>query len=254
MKKQLEKVITVVSGKGGVGKTIFLLNIAGLMSKNKNKILIIDADLLNGSIAVNLNLKSRKTLFNVTDDKLANNYSSYKKYITSYLPNIDVLAGSNDPRESITIPINDIIDFVTEAKRDYDVVLIDTSYGLSYLNIKLLDISDKVLYLMTNDLMDIKASKSYIEIVKNNLKDRFKVILNNSRDTNLNYFSNYEIRKTINTNIDYTLDKSLHIRNITSFLVEGEIFTLNKDLTFKDKKDLYKLERFINDMLMEVDE
>lgn len=254
MKKQLEKVITVVSGKGGVGKTIFLLNIAGLMAKNKNKILIIDADLLNGSIAVNLNLKSRKTLFNVTDDKLANNYSSYKKYITSYLPNIDVLAGSNDPRESITIPINDIIDFVTEAKRDYDVVLIDTSYGLSYLNIKLLDISDKVLYLMTNDLMDIKASKSYIEIVKNNLKDRFKVILNNSRDTNLNYFSNYEIRKTINTNIDYTLDKSLHIRNITSFLVEGEIFTLNKDLTFKDKKDLYKLERFINDMLMEVDE
>ena len=254
MKKQLEKVITVVSGKGGVGKTIFLLNIAGLMSKNKNKILIIDADLLNGSIAVNLNLKSHKTLFNVTDDKLANNYSSYKKYITSYLPNIDVLAGSNDPRESITIPINDIIDFVIESKRDYDVVLIDTSYGLSYLNIKLLDISDKVLYLMTNDLMDIKASKSYIEIVKNNLKDRFKVILNNSRDTNLNYFSNYEIRKTINTNIDYTLDKSLHIRNITSFLVEGEIFTLNKDLTFKDKKDLYKLERFINDMLMEVDE
>ena len=61
------------------------------------------------------------------------------------------------------------------------------------------------------------------------------------------------VRKTINQNIDYTLDKTLYIKNITSFLIEGEIFTLNKHLTFKDKKDLYKLERLANDLLSEVE-
>ena len=92
----------------------------------------------------------------------------------------------------------------------------------------------------------------YFEVI-NTLEEgnKYKVILNNSRDVNLNYFSNYEIKKAIDRNIDYSIDKSLYIKNITAFLIEGEIFTLNKSLTFKEKKDLYKLERLAND-LMEV--
>ena len=100
--------------------------------------------------------------------------------------------------------------------------------------------------------MDIKISKSYISVVEKTLDKKLKIVLNNSRDINLNYFSSYEIKKAINRNIDYTLDKSLYIKNITSFLVEGEIFTLNKSLTFKEKKDLYKLERMIKDLIEEV--
>lgn len=253
MKKKIERVITVTSGKGGVGKTVFLLNLAGVYAKASKKVLIIDADLLGGTISVNLDLKPVKTIFNVTDDKFTNIYSSYKNYLTSYLPNIDVLASCNDPRNAVKIKIDDIISFIEEAKIDYDIILIDTSYGISKDNIKILDNSDIVLYIMTNDLMDIKNTKSYLEVIKKVLGDKLKIVLNNSRDINLNYFSIYEIRKSINQNIDYTLDKSLYIKNITSFLIEGEIFTLNKHLTFKDKKDLYKLERLSNDLIKEVE-
>jgi len=252
MKKKLERVITVTSGKGGVGKTVFLLNIAGILAKQDLKVLIIDADLLGGCISVDLDLNPTKSIFNISDDKFANNYSSYKTYITSYLPNIDVITSANDPKKAIKTNVEDIISVINEAKIDYDVVLIDTSHGLDRTNIKLLDISDYVLYLITNDLMDIKISKSYISVVEKTLDKKLKIVLNNSRDINLNYFSSYEIKKAINRNIDYTLDKSLYIKNITSFLVEGEIFTLNKSLTFKEKKDLYKLERMIKDLIEEV--
>lgn len=53
----------------------------------------------------------------------------------------------------------------------------------------------------------------------------------------------------IGRNIDYSLDRSLYIKNITSFLIEGEIFTLNKSLTFKDKNDLKKLENMARDFI-----
>ena len=79
--------------------------------------------------------------------------------------------------------------------------------------------------------------------------DHIKIILNNSRDINLNYFSKYDIRSMIGRNIDYSLDRSLYIKNITSFLIEGEIFTLNKSLTFKDKNDLKKLENMARDFI-----
>ena len=96
---------------------------------------------------------------------------------------------------------------------------------------------------------DIKNTKSYMEVMNDIEMDHIKIILNNSRDINLNYFSKYDIRSMIGRNIDYSLDRSLYIKNITSFLIEGEIFTLNKSLTFKDKNDLKKLENMARDFI-----
>ena len=39
------KIITVTSTKGGVGKTTLALNLAGLISLDKKKVLVLDADL-----------------------------------------------------------------------------------------------------------------------------------------------------------------------------------------------------------------
>ncbi len=250
--KRLNKVVTITSSKGGVGKTIFLLNLAGIISKLNKKVLIVDCDLLGGSIALNLNLTARKDIFNISDDKFGNIYKDYKTYLTPYQPNIDIISTCIDPRNAIRVDIDSIISYINEAKIDYDIVFIDTSHGLTKNNIKLLDNSDMVLYMLTNDLMDIKNSKNYLEVINRIGYDKLKVVLNNSRDINLNYFSNYEIKKVIDRNIDYTLDKTLYIKNITSFLMEGEIFTLNKSLTFKEKKDLFKLEKLAKDLLKEV--
>ena len=250
MKRQ-NKIITIASAKGGVGKTIFLLNLAGIMAKLGKKVLIIDCDFLGGSISVNLNINCTKTVFNISDDMFGNNYEEYQKYITPYHPNIDIVGSCKDPRNAFKIKVDRIISFIEEAKINYDAILIDTTHGLDVNNIKLLDKSDLILYMITNDLMDLKNSKNYLEVINNSNISNLKVILNNSRDINLNYFSNYEIKKLINRNIDYSLDKTLYIKNITSFLIEGEIFTLNRSLTFKEKKDLYKLQALVEDILKE---
>lgn len=252
MGKYLEKVITITSGKGGVGKTIFMLNLAGILVKLEKRVLIIDCDFLGGGVTVDLNLRPKKTVFNISDSLLGNYYDNYKEYITRYLPNLDVVASVKDPRFANKIDIKTILSFIEDARTNYDFILIDTTSGLTMDNLNLITKSDCVLYIMNNDIMDIKNTANYFEVM-NTLEEnnKYRIILNNSRDVNLNYFSNYEIKKAIDRNIDYSIDKSLYIKNITAFLIEGEIFTLNKSLTFKEKKDLYKLERLAND-LMEV--
>ena len=139
--------------------------------------------------------------------------------------------------------------FLKQVKNEYDIILVDTTHGFTKENINILDKSDIILYMMTNDIMDIKNTKSYMEVMNDIEMDHIKIILNNSRDINLNYFSKYDIRSMIGRNIDYSLDRSLYIKNITSFLIEGEIFTLNKSLTFKDKNDLKKLENMARDFI-----
>lgn len=249
MLKNKSKIITLTSSKGGVGKTIFLLNFAGILAKMNKKVLIVDCDFVGGAIALNLDLKIKKNIYNISLDLFSNRYRDYKQYVTSYHKNIDIVAACKDPREALKININYILTYLEDVKNYYDVVLVDTTHGLTLDNIKLLDKSDIVLYMMTNDLMDIKNTKSFMEVINSIEMDNIKVILNNSRDVNLNYFSKYDIRNMISKNIDYSIDRSLYIKNITSFLMEGEIFTLNKSLTFKDKKDLYKLEKMANDLL-----
>lgn len=243
------KIITVTSAKGGVGKTIFLLNLAGIFSRMKQKVLIVDCDLVGGAVALDLNLNPIKNIFHISDDIFNNRYQNYTDYLTLYQDNIDIVASCKDPKQALKIDMNYIMMFLKQVKNEYDIILVDTTHGFTKENINILDKSDIILYMMTNDIMDIKNTKSYMEVMNDIEMDHIKIILNNSRDINLNYFSKYDIRSIIGRNIDYSLDRSLYIKNITSFLIEGEIFTLNKSLTFKDKNDLKKLENMARDFI-----
>ncbi len=243
------KIITVTSAKGGVGKTIFLLNLAGIFSRMKQKVLIVDCDLVGGAVALDLNLNPIKNIFHISDDIFNNRYQNYTDYLTPYQDNIDIVASCKDPKQALKIDMNYIMMFLKQVKNEYDIILVDTTHGFTKENINILDKSDIILYMMTNDIMDIKNTKSYMEVMNDIEMDHIKIILNNSRDINLNYFSKYDIRSMIGRNIDYSLDRSLYIKNITSFLIEGEIFTLNKSLTFKDKNDLKKLENMARDFI-----
>lgn len=243
------KIITVTSAKGGVGKTIFLLNLAGIFSRMKQKVLIVDCDLVGGAVALDLNLNPIKNIFHISDDIFNNRYQNYTDYLTSYQDNIDIVASCKDPKQALKIDMNYIMMFLKQVKNEYDIILVDTTHSFTKENINILDKSDIILYMMTNDIMDIKNTKSYMEVMNDIEMDHIKIILNNSRDINLNYFSKYDIRSMIGRNIDYSLDRSLYIKNITSFLIEGEIFTLNKSLTFKDKNDLKKLENMARDFI-----
>lgn len=249
--KNKSKMITITSSKGGVGKTIFLLNFAGIIAKMNKKVLIVDCDLIGGNISLNLDIKPIKNIYHISLDLLSNCYRNYKDYVTSYHKNIDIISSCKDPREALKIDIDYILSFLEDVKSYYDVILVDTTHGLTRDNVKIFDKSDIILYMMTNDLMDIKNTKAFMDVVNSIEMDNIKVILNNSRDINLNYFSKYDIKSMIGRNIDYSISRSLYIKNITSFLMEGEIFTLNKSLTFKDKKDLYKLEKLASDLILD---
>ncbi|MDO4369405.1 MAG: MinD/ParA family protein [bacterium] len=240
MRNKKGKIITVTSTKGGVGKTIFALNLAGVYSNLGYKTLVIDLDLYGGAVSTYLNSTNDHTIYNLILDLNNNKYKRLEDYLYTYNENIDILSAPKDPRNAKKIDPKYIPVVLNNALYKYDVILIDTSHNLNDVNILALDNSDYILYIFTNDTFDLKNTKSFISIMKDVGYNNYYMILNNSI-LNKNYYSLYDIRNLLGTNIDFTISKSMHIKNIDKYLLEGQILILNKNLLFTDKNESKKL-------------
>lgn len=236
------KLISIMSTKGGVGKTILTMMLAYLLHKQNKSVLILDLDLYGGAIALNLKLSCNKSIYNAVDDLTNNRYKDINDYIYSYNENIDVIAACKDPRQASKINSNNLELLINSALYKYDYVLVDNSNSLDRISITSLDMASKIVFVITNDLMDLKNAKSFISILKDTNFEDYKVLLNNSINTNKKYFSLFDIKHILKTNIDYTLSKNAYIKNLDGYLLDGSLDSIMKYLERHSKSDYKHLD------------
>ena len=183
-------------------------------------------------------------------DSMANNrFTELKKYVTTYNKNIDVLACPKDPRMGAKVSGRYIPVIFDLAKKEYDVVLVDTYHILDEINLTALDYSYMTLFIITNDIVDLKNMKSLISIFKDTDKKNYLILLNNSRDIGKDYLILYDIRTIIKNNIDYTLSKNYYIKNIDKYTISGEILTLNNSINLFHSKDINNMKKMALDLI-----
>lgn len=243
------KVISISSVKGGVGKTTLTLNLAGIYQQLKKHVLIIDFDLYSGGIAALLDLKNKKDLFMLVDSMSNNRFVQLKDYIEHYNSSIDVLAAPRDPRQSSQIGSRYISSILELAKKEYDIILIDTNHSLDENNLCIYDNSYMSLFIITNDLADLKNMKSLMSIFKDLDKKNYLICLNNSRDTGKDYLSLFDIKNLIKDNIDYTISKNFYIKNIDKYVLNGEILTLNSNIVRFHSDDINNMRKMALDLI-----
>lgn len=243
------KIICVSSVKGGVGKTTLTINLAGIYSIMKKKVLIIDLDLFSGGVAACLDLKNKKDIFMMIDSLSNNRFTSTADYIESYNNNIDVIAAPRDPRQALKVDpkyLNVILEMV---KKEYDIILVDTNHILDEVNLITMDYAYMSLFVITNDLVDLKNMKSIVSIFKDAGKTNYLICLNNSRDTGKDYLSMFDIRNIIKDNVDYTISKNFYIKNIDKYVLNGEILTLNKSINRFYSGDINNMKKMALDLI-----
>ncbi len=245
------KIFTITSVKGGVGKTTTVLNLAGIFSRLKKRVLIVDLDLYSGDIAAILNLNYENDIYNLFEDINNNTFTTLDDYICSYNELIKVLAAPKDLRfaRKITSEVLNLI--IYKASMKYDVILIDTSHILTDMNLFSLDYSDGILYVINNDSMNLKNMKTMVSILNNMDKNNYKIILNNSNVKGKNYYNKYDIKNIINKNVNYIIPENFYIKDIDKYIINGKILTLD-DHIYKKYKGAMKIYNLIaNDLLKE---
>ena len=123
------RVLAVSSGKGGVGKTTIVANLAYALSKSGKKVLVVDTDLGLNNIDILFGLTSKKHIGHVLSGK-----SNVEDIILHGPEGIHVLPAGNGLQELTQLEPEKKMGLMDELDRisgDYDFLIFDTSAGIS---------------------------------------------------------------------------------------------------------------------------
>ncbi len=141
------RVITVTSGKGGVGKSNVSVNLAIQMSRMGKKTVILDADFGLANIEIMLGIRPR---YNLADMMFRGR--EVKDIICTGPEGIGFISGGSGLREMTNLNRDQILSLVRmmyELDHYADVVIIDTGAGISDAVIELVASSSEVLLVAT---------------------------------------------------------------------------------------------------------
>ena len=128
-KSVVPHVITVTSGKGGVGKSTVALNLAIKLSDFGKHVLVVDADANLGNLDVMLGISPKLRLGDVLRGD-----RHFEDVIVTPRPGLAILPGSSGDA-SYPAPgpgdIGQIVDDLAVLEPRFDCIIVDTSAGLS---------------------------------------------------------------------------------------------------------------------------
>jgi len=158
------EVISVTSGKGGVGKSTLSANMAILLQKMNHKVLLIDADIHLGNLDLILGIRVRHSIADVLQKGMA-----LQDVIVKGPGNIDILPASSATVDLITtedILLKKLSQAFAKFQHDYDVILIDTGAGIAQTVISFLMGSDKIALVITPDPASIADAYAVIKVIR----------------------------------------------------------------------------------------
>lgn len=156
-------VLTVTSGKGGVGKSTIALNMAIALADLGKRVLLLDADANLGGLDVMLGVSPRHRLSSVLRGEM-----DIEDVLLSPYPRLKVLPGNSGETDYPPLTAerqNQLVDDLLLLEDPYDVLMIDTAAGLTPEIIGFADRADETLVVTTIEPTAIMDAYAMIKVI-----------------------------------------------------------------------------------------
>jgi flagellar biosynthesis protein FlhG len=175
--KQATRVIAVTSGKGGVGKTNISINLALALAEREKSVTLMDADLGLANIDVLLNLKPIRNLSHVIEGEC-----ELKDILIEGPGNVRIIPASSGIKmmNQLTPAQNmGLIHAFDDLEESTDILIVDTSAGLSDSVIRFCSAAQDVFVVVCNDPASIADAYALIKTLNRDHKiNRFQIVIN----------------------------------------------------------------------------
>ena len=172
------RIITVTSGKGGVGKTNVSVNMALAYARLGKKVVVMDADLGLANVNIMLNMVPRYTLYDMIRKK-----KTMKEIMVETDYGISIVAGASGFSKVANLTDEERQNFIEELDTlsFADIIIIDTSAGVSSNVLDFIAAADDAVIITTPEPTAITDAYGIIKIIAteyDNLDMELKLVVN----------------------------------------------------------------------------
>ena len=174
-------VVAVTSGKGGVGKTQVVANLAALLASSDKRVMVIDADLGLANLDLLLEVRPQYTLADFLTGRVA-----LDEILISNRNGILLLPGASGVQGVTTLRYDQKIALLTELdalRHEVDLVLVDTSSGISDAVTYFASSAQEILVVVTPEPASLHDAYALIKVLASGHHEkRFHVLANKVSD------------------------------------------------------------------------
>jgi septum site-determining protein MinD len=170
------KVVTVTSGKGGVGKTTATANLASALAAENLKVVCIDADIGLRNLDVVLGLENRIVydLVDVVEGRCRLRQAMIRD---KRLPELYLIPAAQTRDKSAVSP-SDMVRLCDELRPDYDWVLIDSPAGIERGFRNAIAPADLVIVITNPEVSAVRDADRIIGLIEAEEKGPARLIIN----------------------------------------------------------------------------
>lgn len=170
----MTRIITVSSGKGGVGKTTLVANLAAALALYGKSVVAVDANLTTSNLALHLGMHLYpKTIHDVFDGKARINDVIY-----THKTGFKVVPADISLRKVRSAKSHDYIDILYKLLEGNDFILIDSPAGLGKDSIAAIEASDELITITNPELPAVTDAFKLTLLAKKYYTHNLGVVIN----------------------------------------------------------------------------
>jgi len=174
-------IISIASGKGGVGKTCITINLAAALSGKDKRVLVIDCDLGLANIDIMLGINPQSNLKDVLFKDI-----DVREVLIRTKAGFDFIPASSGSREMAQLlneNIERLKDLMVEISGGYDYVFLDIGAGISDTVLQLNLFASRNFVIVSRDLTSMTDAYALMKMINQGFgKQGFELIVNSVRD------------------------------------------------------------------------
>ena len=160
------KIIMFYSPKGGTGVTTLAVNAAVALRNEETRVVIVDANLQFGDVAIFLNEQGKNTILDLAPraDELDPSIVD-EVMIKHALSGVQILASPSRPEHGEKVSPDQFTKLLRYLRQLYDYIIVDTSSYLNDITLSVLDVAEIVVLVTAQDIPSIKNDRLFLDLL-----------------------------------------------------------------------------------------